>query len=56
MPKTREEVSNEIGISRTTLWRLLKKHRIDLPSGLIYPKDEILIKTAIGFIDVSEEE
>lgn len=35
--KTRQEIAEELGISVTTLWRLLKKHKINLPSGLVYP-------------------
>lgn len=35
--KTRQEIADELGISVTTLWRLLKKHSIKLPSGLVYP-------------------
>lgn len=35
--KTRKEIAQDLGISYTTFWRLMKKLDISLPNGLIYP-------------------
>lgn len=34
---TRRELAEELGISVSTLWRLLKRNKLDVPPGLIYP-------------------
>ncbi|PSR09713.1 MAG: hypothetical protein DA408_11905 [Bacteroidetes bacterium] len=41
--KTRKEIAGELGVSTTTLWRKLKTQNVALPSGLIYPPDQIRI-------------
>lgn len=46
--KTRKEIASELGISTTTLWRKLKTKGLDIPSGLIYPNDQIRIYLALG--------
>ncbi|MEO1514738.1 MAG: hypothetical protein AAFV95_06990 [Bacteroidota bacterium] len=48
-PKTRQEFADELNISRTTLYRWLKKNKIDLPSGLIYPEDQNAIMKKLGY-------
>ncbi len=42
--RTRKELAEELGISVSTLWRVLKKSKLDIPPGLIYPSmvEEIL--------------
>lgn len=44
--KTRRELAEELGISVSTLWRVLKKSNLEVPSGLIFPntEEEILRK------------
>lgn len=44
--KTRRELAEELGISVSTLWRVLKKSNLEVPSGLIFPntEEEILKK------------
>lgn len=37
---TRLQIASALGISYSTLWRLLKRHHINLPPGLIYPTDQ----------------
>lgn len=46
-PKTRKEIADELGISYTTFWRLIKKLNISLPSGLIYPLKQEEIHKAL---------
>jgi len=38
--KTRQQIADELGISRSTLYRKLKEHRINLPPGLVMPEDQ----------------
>ena len=38
--KTHEEFARELGISRTTLYRLMKRHAIQAPRGLLAPHDQ----------------
>jgi hypothetical protein len=45
--KTRQQVDDEIGISRKTLYRWLKKWDIILSSGLLCPKSQKVIKENI---------
>ena len=42
--KTRQQVADEIGISRKTLYRWLKKWNVKLSSGLLYPDSQKFIK------------
>ncbi len=51
--KTRQQVADEIGVSRKTLYRWLKKWNIELSSGLLCPNSQNLIKEKI-FLEVSE--
>ncbi len=47
--KTRQELADELGISYTTLYRWLKKHKIELSAGLIPPQRIISIYLELGF-------
>jgi len=38
--KTRQQIADELGISRSTLYRKLKEHRMNLPPGLVMPEDQ----------------
>ena len=51
--KTRQQVADEIGVSRNTLYRWLKKWNIELSSGLLCPNSQNLIKEKI-FLEVSQ--
>ncbi len=46
-PKTRREIASELGISYTTFWRILKKKKISLPKGLLFPIHQKKIYAAI---------
>jgi hypothetical protein len=48
-PKTRVQIASEYGIDYKTLMRRLKKQEIDLPSGLIYPKNQKKIYESLGY-------
>lgn len=52
--KTRQQVADEIGVSRKTLYRWLKKWNIELSSGLLCPNSQKLIKEKI-FGQVSQD-
>jgi len=41
--KTRQQVADEIGISRKTLYRWLKKWNVKLSSGLLCPDSQKFI-------------
>ena len=43
--KTRKEIALELGISNRTLKRWTEKHEIEVPSGLISPKLQKLMKS-----------
>ena len=45
--KTRQQIADEIGISRKTLYRWLKKWNIKVASGLLCPKSQRFIKEKI---------
>lgn len=46
--KTRQEIAEEYGISRRTLQRWLKKQNINLPNGLLTPKEQEVIYQLFG--------
>lgn len=48
-PKTRQEMAQELNISRTTLYRVLKREGIELPRGLLYGKEQEIIYQKFGF-------
>jgi transposase-like protein len=52
--KTRQQVADEIGVSRKTLYRWLKKWNVKLSSGLLCPNFQNLIKEKI-FGQVSQD-
>jgi len=43
IPKTRQQIAQELGISYSTFKRWLKKNDINLPSGLVLPADQEII-------------
>ena len=47
--KTKQQMADEYGICRKTLNKLLKKKRIKIARGLIYPKDQELIYSRLGY-------
>ena len=51
--KTRQQVAVEIGVSRKTLYKWLKKWNVKLSSGLLCPNSQKLIKEKI-FLEVSQ--
>lgn len=46
--KSRQEIAQEFGISRRTLYRWIQKTDIQLPSGLIPPKVQDMIYEEFG--------
>lgn len=46
--KTRAQIAHEYGISVRTLYRWLKNHHIEVPSGVLKPVHQILIYQAFG--------
>jgi len=40
VPKTREQIAYEIGISVTTLWRKMRDNKLSIPKGLVFPDSE----------------
>lgn len=51
--KTRQQVADEIGVSRKTLYRWLKKWNVKLSSGLICPNSQKYIKEKV-YLEVSQ--
>jgi hypothetical protein len=47
--KTRQEISQEFGIHRKTLYRWLKRENIELQNRLITPSEQMLIYKTFGF-------
>lgn len=47
--KTRQQIADEMGISRKTLYRWLKKKEINLSAGLICPNMQKFIKENLFF-------
>jgi transcriptional regulator with XRE-family HTH domain len=46
--KSRKEMASELGISTKTLSRWIKKHQLDIPSGLLLEKHQKLILDIFG--------
>ena len=46
--KTRQQIANEYGVSRKTLYSWLKKEKINLQRSLISPKDQDEIYNRFG--------
>ena len=46
--KTRQQVANELGISVSTLNRWIKKHKLQLPAGLLCEKYQKIIYDTFG--------
>ncbi len=56
-PKTRIQIAQELEISYSTLWRLLKKLSIKLPNGLIYPaKQQEIYNALFGNYEIRDNE
>lgn len=49
--RNRKEFAEKLGISTRTLERKLKDAQIELPKGLLSPKDQSTIKEVLGFMD-----
>ena len=49
--RNRKEFAEMLGISTHTLERKLNDAQIELPKGLLSPKDQLMIREALGFID-----
>lgn len=47
--KTRQQIANEYQIDRKTLMRWLENKKINLPSGLISPRNVELIYNTFGW-------
>ncbi len=52
---TRKELANAYGISTEALRYKLIRENVNIPSGLIYPKDLILIFEKLGTPSINEE-
>ena len=46
--KTRAQIADEYGISPRTLRRWLQREQIEVPNGLLCPKDQARIYEAFG--------
>lgn len=46
--KTRQQIADEYGISRKTLYSWLKKEKIELPRSLVSPKEQNIIYDRFG--------
>jgi hypothetical protein len=47
--KTRQQIALEFNFSRSTFWRKLKEHGIELPGGLVCPKWQKVIYEKLGY-------
>ena len=47
MAKTRTQIAQDLGISKTTLWRMLKTAPFTVKRGLIFPGQEEKIRNFI---------
>ena len=52
--KTRQEIANEYGVDRKTLYRWLKRENIEISKGLVTPKEQKLIYDRLGKPEASE--
>lgn len=48
-PKTRQQIAEEYGIHRNTLYKKLKEKGIKLPTGLLMPPDIKKIYDTLGY-------
>ena len=49
--RTRLEFAESLGLSIRSFERRLIALQIELPKGLISPKDQLMVREALGFID-----
>jgi transcriptional antiterminator len=49
--RTRNEFAESLGLSTRSLERKLIALQIELPKGLLSPKDQLMIREILGFID-----
>jgi hypothetical protein len=49
--RTRNEFAENLGLSTRSLERKLIALQIELPKGLLSPKDQLMIREVLGFID-----
>lgn len=46
--KTRQQMADEFGIDRKTLYRWMKRNKIDVDSGLLTPSEQAQIYNSFG--------
>ena len=46
---TRQQLANLFGVDRKTFYRWLVKRNIEIPTGLISPKDQEIIFEKLGY-------
>ena len=46
--KTRQQIAEEYGISRRTLYRILKRYNIELPVGVLPPEAVLRVYQILG--------
>jgi hypothetical protein len=49
LPKTKQQIANELGISMSTLKRKLKTYKLDVPRGLVCPDVQKDIYEQLGY-------
>lgn len=54
--KTRLQISEEYGISRRTLYRLLKRYNLELPAGVLPPEAVHRVYQVLGRPDRTDEQ
>lgn len=54
--KTRQQIADEFGISRKTLYNWLKRENITMKNGLIMPKEQEIIYEKLGRSQVNNHE
>jgi hypothetical protein len=53
--KTRQQLADEYGVCRKTLTKLLRRKRIKLDTGLVSPKDQLVIYSRLGMPDITQK-
>ncbi len=48
-PKTKSQMADELGMSLRTFQRRLKQYNLQIPRGLISPKQQIMILQELGY-------
>jgi predicted DNA-binding protein (UPF0251 family) len=50
-PMTHSEFAQKLGLSRTTLWRRLKLHNLQMGRDLLTPKEQQEIRQKLGYLE-----